>query len=293
MKAYCLIRHQPVYRREAFVKGLAAAGLNVSNALPQRPGPDDVLVIWNRYGENHDLAIRFERGGGRVIVAENGYVGAKHLEHRAHDDEGRRMMALALHDHNGRGAWPYSDPAVSPDPSRWEELGIELKPWRTGGVKFLVAGQRGIGSPGRASPNGWHDQVAAQIRSQLKARAQVRTHPGDNQPEVPLEKDLEGAIAIVIWASGAGIKAMIEGYPVAYACPWWICAEAATRYQSPQDLVGILIAIAADRSLAGMDAARLRALQRMAWAQWTVDEIATGEPFRRLLELPYSRAAAS
>ncbi len=289
MKAYCLIRAQPVYRREAFLEGLKRAGLNVSNTLPSAPGPDDVLVIWNRYGDNHDLANRFEAGGGRVIVAENGYVGVNPLQHRAHDEEGRRMLALSLHDHNGRGVWPYSDPRAAVDPSRWTGLGIDLKPMgghHARGNKYLVAGQRGIGSPGRGSPPGWHDKVAAELRAQLKVPVQVRTHPGDNEPQIPLEKDLAGAWALVIWASGAGIKALIEGYPVAYACPWWICAGAGVRYRSPRDLEGaVKVGVFGEET-------RLDALRRMAWAQWTVEELKSGEPFQRLLALPYPGRAS-
>jgi hypothetical protein len=224
MNAYCLIRQQPYYRREAFLEGVKRAGLNVSNTLPRRPGPDDVLVIWNRYADNHDLATRFEANGGRVIVAENGYVGVNPLSHRAQMPRASAWSRLRSMTITAAAPGLTRIRCRTSDPSRWAALGVELKPWRLGGTKYLVAGQRGIGSPGRASPPGWHDQVAADIRAQLKARVQVRTHPGDNEPVVPLERDLEGAIALVVWASGAGVKALIEGYPVAYACQWWICA---------------------------------------------------------------------
>lgn len=271
MKAYCLIRQGPVYRREAFVNGLAAAGLNVSNSLPARPGPDDVLVIWNRYGDNDELARRFEAGGGRVIVAENAYLGIGGRSHRAHDRSDRRMYALALHDHNGRGAWPnFGTP-------RFPMLEVEVQDWRQGGAKVLVCAQRGVGSPGRASPPGWAERVAEEIRAALRVPVVVRPHPGDNDPAIPLEQDLATASACVIWASGAGVKALVLGVPVFYACPWWICAAAARRYQGPHSLVMPI----------KNDIQRASALEAMAWAQWTVDEISSGAPFRRLLALSY------
>lgn len=285
INAYCLIRQGPVYRREAFLSGLAAAGLNVSNRLPQRPGPDDVLVIWNRYAENDELARRFEAGGGRVIVAENAYLGIDGRSHRAHDTSNRRMYALALHDHNGRGAWPTSETAlaalagaalISP---RFSMLGVEVKPWRTEGRKVLVCAQRGIGSPGRASPPGWAERTAHEIRAQLGVPVWIRPHPGDHDPVVPLEKDLEDAVACVIWASGAGVKALVQGVPVFHACPWWVAAIGARRYAGPQSLSFAV----------RNDVQRAAALERMAWAQWTCDEIASGEPFRRLLAMPYPK----
>ena len=75
MRAYCLIREQPWYRREAFTKGLKAAGYTLDSSPPKgRPG--DVLLQWNRYWGGHDQATRFEAEGGVVLVAENGYLNA-------------------------------------------------------------------------------------------------------------------------------------------------------------------------------------------------------------------------
>lgn len=271
MRAYCLIRQGPVYRRESFLQGLAAAGLNVSNLVPQKPGPDDVVVIWNRYAELDTLARRFEAGGGCVIVAENGYLGIGGRSHRAHDRTNRRMYALALGDHNGRGRWPAARPGDAP---RFLQLEVRVKPWRDG-RKVLICAQRGIGSPGRASPSFWHDKVAREIRDVLKVPAVVRSHPGDDDPRIPLEQDLDGAQACVVWASGAGVKALVEGVPVFYACPWWVCAIGARRYEGAGSLLTPI----------RNDVQRAAALERMAWAQWTCDEIASGEPFVRLLEL--------
>jgi hypothetical protein len=66
---------------------------------------------------------------------------------------------------------------------------------------------------------------------------------------------------------------------VFHACPWWVCAAGARRYLGP----GSLLTPAMSNELRAM------ALERMAWAQWTVDEIASGEPFRRLLAMPYPK----
>jgi len=61
---------------------------------------------------------------------------------------------------------------------------------------------------------------------------------------------------------------------VVYCAPHWICEGAA--------YVSYAALEAGDPAL-NADSWRLAAMQRMAWAQWSLAEIASGEPFRRLL----------
>jgi hypothetical protein len=259
-----MIRAQPHYRRDAFVNGLTAAGWKVESVYPTaKPGPGDVLVIWNRYGEGEAVADKWEKLGGLVFVAENGYVGL--------DAAGVQYYALSISQHNGAG------PIPTGDGSRWEKLGIEVKPWRTDGHALVIRGQRGIGSRLMASPPDWHKRVGAHLAKLAARKVVVLDHPGKPacDPEVVawLCKNFEQAHACLVWSSGAAIRALIEGVPAFYAAPHWICEGAALKWggypETPRR----------------DDAARLAALQRMAWGQWTIDEITTGEPFVRLREL--------
>lgn len=271
-KAYVLIREAPWYRREAFVAGLRAAGYDVRLARPDRGAPGDALVIWNRYATNHDLATRFESEGGTVLVAENGYIGAggsvPKFDVHPRGPRPADYYAISVHGHNGSGRWP------SGDGSRFAALAIELKPWVMDGEHVLVCGQRGIGSPTMASPPDWHVKAAALLAKLTKRRVQIRLHPGNDAPKRPLADDLKGAHACIVWSSGSGITALIAGIPVFYDAPHWICAGAAVQ-----------LSHAKIEEPLREDAARLAALERMAWAQWRVEEIQTGEPFRRLLEV--------
>lgn len=131
---------------------------------------------------------------------------------------------------------------------RWDSLGVELQPWRTAGETVILA-QRGIGSPPTAMPPSWP----------AKQKGRLRRHPGTGKAEVPLEVDLAHAGKVVTWGSGAAIKALILGIPVESHMPCWIGAC------QPND------------------ESRLLMLRSLAWAQWTLDEIAIGEPFERLL----------
>ena len=267
-RAWCMIREQPNYRREAFCNGLQAAGFKLRGGEPaQDVAADDVLVTWNRYGHFEVAANDFERRGGRVVVAENGYLGANgttpKFDVAAGDVRPGHYYALALDGHNGSGRWP------SYDGSRWRALGIELQPWRERGDHVLVCPQRGIGPNRQAQHPAWPQDVTLRVKGLTTRPVRVRPHPGLGPGDVPIESDLENCWAMVTWASGAGIHALVAGVPVIFEARHWILADAAGR-----DIKAIESPALPDR---------LPAFQRLACAQWTVAEIASGEAFLRLL----------
>lgn len=252
MIAICTIRKEPCYRRSAFEAGLEKAGYKLQGG----GGPksrDDVLCLWNRQGNDQDRANDWERDGGTVIVAENGYLSTVKWQ----------SYAIAVHGHCGSG-WFYVG-----GPERLAALNIELKPWVKPGGYTLICGQRGIGSRLMASPAGWHDKVAKSLRANGE-RVVVRQHPGRCAPIKTLEQELAGASRCVIWSSAVGVTALTMGIPVEHRAPHWICEGAK----------GISAALPAAEN----DALRLAALQTMAWGQWSVDEISSGLPFVTLRE---------
>ncbi|BCH33146.1 hypothetical protein MesoLjLc_50760 [Mesorhizobium sp. L-8-10] len=244
----------PHYRKDAFHRGLERLGYLTGHPPKQSPAPHDVLLIWNRSLSNDMHARRYEAAGARVLVAENGFIGK--------DRRGHQLYALALGHHLGAGTWK-EGPA-----DRWAQLGIDLAPWRNGGEEIVILPQRGIGEPGVTMPKDWTGDVVRRIRAVTCRPVRVRPHPGRERTD-PFE-DLKNAWAAVTWASGAGIKALIAGVPMFHEMPSWIGAPAAkfgiSDIESP--FVGD----------------RLPMLRRLAWAQWTVDEIESGEPFAWLLK---------
>lgn len=243
LKACCLIRAEPHYRREAFEQGLKRAGYREAG-----PNDCDVLVIWNRYGHWARAADKVEARGGRVLVAENGYLG--------NDFCGDRWYAISEGQHNGAGRWPDGGP------ERWDRLDVPLVEWRTG-KEVIVLPQRGIGPPGVAMPDRWAEGL------KMRKGWRLRAHPGVADCE-PLANDLGNARAVVTWGSGAALKALLWGIPAFYAMPKWIGAAAATPldqadWSSPQT------------------PARLPMFRRLAWAMWRLSEIESGEAFRWLL----------
>lgn len=254
-RAWSLIRTEPHYRREAFDAGLRRLGFQVISGPPTDPRPGDLVLVWNRMAAGQRAAVLAERAGATVLVAENGYLGA--------DREGRQLYALAEGHHNGRGRWPDGGP------ERWEALGLPLQPWRADGRHILVLAQRGIGEPGIAAPRDWARKTVNALARLTRRPVVVREHPGRLSAPRPLAEQLEGCWCALTWSSGAGLKALLAGVPVIHALPGWIGAAA-----SGSDLAAIEAPAMPDR---------MPMLRRLAWAQWTVEELASGEAVDCLL----------
>lgn len=266
-RAYCLIRAEPVYRREAFINGLRARGFEVTTGRPPAgPAHNDVLLIWNRYGEMHDLASQFEAAGGQVIVAENGFLGV--------DRRDRRIYAIADGAHNGAGFWHVGSE------DRFSALKVSLAPWRKAGTHVLIAPNREFGMPGMIQPNMFAEHMVRQLQTVTKRPIKVRPHPGNNPPKIPLAADLVDCWAVVIWSSSVGVESLVNGIPVFCMAPHWIA-----RGSTFQNLKMI-----DNPPLETVD--REKSMRALAWAQWTVDEIAAGVPFAHLCEKPVRFAPA-
>lgn len=270
-----MVRDVPHYRRDAILEGLRAADFQiVPNIRDPRPG--DAVVVWNRYSHYETEAQRFERAGAAVLVVENGYLGHHYNDYaKAYTADGEQLYSLALNNHNGAGQW------WTGGRTRWRCQGIELKPWRETGEHVLVLAARGIGPVGVAQPRDWPQRAVERLRVMTKRPVRLRAHPGNKPAKKPLEADLEDAWCAVTWGSGAALKAICAGVPVFYDFTRWIgrhCADTLNR--------GVETPLRSEELREYM-------LDRLAWAQHRVSEIATGEPFRRLMEVYEQRAKAA
>ena len=258
MKAYCLLRTQPFYRHDSFVTGLRAYGFEVVCGQPTSVGPSDIMLIWNRYGENEVLADKFEAAGGTVIVAENGYLNPGGGTPKFDVYEGVQSndhYAVAIGGHNGSGYWPNGGE------ERFQSLGVHLHPWQDEG-HILVCPGRDFGSRKLQPPSNWAREVVPLLKREFpKSEIRVRHHPGNGRPGRELHEDLKDCKLCVIWASSSGVHALVAGTRVRCLSPYWVC-----KTNDWWD-----------------NETRASALSRMAWAQWSVDEIADGLPFSYLL----------
>lgn len=193
MPTYCnLLRASLHYRRQAFDRGLQAAGFR-----PTAEAKCDLLLIWNRYGRFEFAADAAEKRGARVLIAENATWGNDFL--------GGRWYSIWPRLHNR------ADSIRDGGASRWDSLGVSLSDWRPQGGEVVGLMQRGIGP--RGTPRGWIPPGCTRIRK----------HPGTG-PCVPLDEDLASASEVRTWGSGAAVKALIDGVRVRSYMPKW-CGE--------------------------------------------------------------------
>lgn len=157
---------------------------------------------------------------------------------------GRNWYHIARGFHNRSGCFPIRDN------KRWDSLGVELADWRDEGGETVVLPQRGFGPAEVAQPNGWLE----------RQNGRIRPHPGNRKaPAKTLAEDLEKASWVTTWGSAAAIQALMWGVKVRSDFKNWIAAQ--------------------DNTTEG----RLAMFRRLAWAQSTLAEIASGEAFDRLL----------
>lgn len=253
-RAVLLLRQTEPYPHPQFAQGFERLGFAVQFDMPKRVEPSDVLLTWNRMGIRNVYAQAFEAVGAPVIVAENGWIG------KAHD--GGKFYALCLDHHNGAGRWFVGDH------DRLPLIRFDMRPWRKAGDHIVVLCSRGIGEPGIAQPRDWPISIARRLHEITDRPIKVRLHPGDKNS--PMDADLSGAHAAVTWASGAAIKALAWGVPIFYELRQWIGADAAIH-----GVENIEKPFIGDR---------LPMFRRLAWAQWTSAEIASGTPIEWLLK---------
>lgn len=198
-------------------------------------------------GGEGDLFVTWNRFGGAEIAA------------RKFESAGRAVLVLenaswsslvpgkwlhmAPHRHNTAGTFRVGDAA------RWDALGVELAPWRPSDGEVVALAQRGIGSSPTAMPADWP----------RRQRCRVRRHPGRGATAEDLRRDLKLCSRVRTWGSAAAILALSWGIAVESDMPNWIGAQ--------------------DNS----DAGRLAMFQRLAWANWRLEEFASGEAFRWML----------
>ena len=238
------------YRRECFDLGLQEAGFTVVDYLSD-PGPEDVLVIWNRYGGYHEQAARFERMGALVIVVENGYLGKSW--------RGGEWFSIALWHHAGAGVWGNAGP------HRWDSWGVDLKPWRPRSEDILIFGQRGIGEPGVRCPDGWAEYAVR------RTSGRIRKHPGSFPGGLSLQEDLRSVSQAVTWNSSAALIALAEGVSIWCDWPSWI------GYSSCSPLADFEVS-----EPCVDDDKRLAMFRRLAWSLWDLSEVRRGDPFVHL-----------
>lgn len=222
-----------------------------------QPGDGKFVCCW---GWRAGAAYRSQ--GKSVLVMERGYLGDRFY-----------WYSLGWNGLNGRAWFPFFED----DGSRFRRH-FSLMPWHDGAY-VLVAGQ----VPGDASLQGknlssWYREACNQARvyglsvkfrphPQAVKRGYTQAPDGIEVDTAPLAESLAGAAVLLTWNSNAAVDAQIAGVPTVVLD----CGSMA--YEVSGHEIGDLVRLDRDPWA-----------HRLAWKQWSLDEIASGLPFRGLSE---------
>jgi hypothetical protein len=167
-----------------------------------------------------------------------------------------RYVSLVWNGHGRRG--DHRIP-VSPCPSRWEGMGIDLVPWRQRGSRVVLCGQTESYSPHWPRIEDWYKTVPA---------THFRPHPAGSSPNLlPTAFDFSDCKAAVVLNSSVAVKAVMAGVPTITmdegSMAWDVTGHSLDDIRMP------------DR--------RPWAIH-LAWTQWSHDEIREGKPIAHLFE---------
>ena len=221
-------------------------------SLPPEGSP--FIVCWGwREGR------RLREAGHNVLVMERGYIGDRFY-----------WTSLGWNGLNGRATWN----VPGDNGQRFEEHhGHLLKPWKQDrdGYALLIGQVRGDAALADVVIDHWYLEAAAALhRNGYKVK--FRPHPESIRRKIDgrallqhrlhgtLEEALAGASCVVTYNSNTGVEAALAGLPVI------ACDEGSMAW--PVATHGI------DQPLVTPD--RQEWCRRMAWRQWTPDEIASG-----------------
>ena len=243
---------------EAFASGLRRHGHQAE--INRRPTPCDLLVLW---GVRRIPEMQAQKAaGGEVCILERGYLG----------DRFKWTSVSFGGGLNGRAEFR----GVSADPTRFaRHYGELMQPWRASGDYALLIGQV-PGDMSLAAINGdlrpWYQATADKLKAE-GYEVRYRPHPlaarrgpvpaplGVPLSEGTLEDAMAGASLVVTYNSNTGVESVLAGVPTMAAdigsMAWPMTSHA------PEDEP-----VTPDRTAWAA---------RLAWCQWSLDEMRSGE----------------
>lgn len=251
----------------AVADGLRAQGVAVTITTDSREARGhDFAVCWGwRIGR------ALQQLGLHVLIAERGYLGDRF-----------HWTSLAWDGLNGRGSFCLDE--IPPlDPARRAIMVDTLKPWRgRGGDKIVIMGQ----VPGDESLQGrdlgpWYLAQAKAASDRFRMPVMLRPHPIAVQrrlhvrsgvPEIAasLDETLREAAAVITFNSNSGVDALMAGVPTGATDPgsmaWGIAAPSIDSLRIP----------------APEPDGRAIWAAKVAWCQWTPQELAAGTWWPRM-----------
>lgn len=252
-------RHQEIWCG-AFAEGMRRHGVHVRRLHRSDYSFDvDVLLVWSI--RNRGMIRRQQQAGRDYLVLELPYWGARNAQ-------ALHMASVGWNGLNGRA--DFNNQGMPGN--RWARYGVEVQPWKADGEYALLIGQcMGDMSHAHADIEKFYRRMADTWAAPLY----FRHHPlgkweGIRKTSIKalggsLSEALDGARVVVTFNSNAGVDAAMAGVPV-YAgdegsMAWPVASHACNDIIRPD---------------------RTQWLHDLAYCQWTLDEMASGEAWEHL-----------
>ncbi len=258
---------------EAMVKGARRHGIK-AEALegdhPENP-PCDVVVL---FGVKARMRFEAYRAAGvQTVMIDKGYYRGRIAIAGGKVSKFWRVAVNAHH--------PTSYLMSLRAPAdRWNDLGVEVRPWRTDGHQVVLAGSSGKFHAFNQliEPTAYATGIVEALRGLSDRPIIYRPKPSwrdavpidgaaFSPPKQEIAKVLKGAWAMVTNGSNACFESVLAGIPVI------VLGDAVAKPISSTTLGDIVAPRLAD------DTERQQWLHNLAYCQWTIDEMATGQAF--------------
>ena len=275
---YGSLNSQPVF--EALIRHLQSK--NEKIMVNKYDNTCDVAVIWSvlwqgRMEKNKKVWEHFRSQGKPVVVLEVGGLRRNHTWKMAINGINRDAdFANQIYDNK-----------------RWPLFKLELKPWQQTGNVIVICGQHHNSEQWKGLPklNSWAEQQIKIIRKYCDKPIVIRPHPRNpfnfdekkyphvrvNLPkrdystydDTDFKKILRSTWAVVNHSSNPAIEAVINGIPV-------FVSESSLCHDVGNTNVADILHPALP--------ARQNWANRMAYGEWTAEEIGQGLPWKRIRE---------
>lgn len=237
----------PVIR--AFARG---TGCRIAYAEDEPATLQDIPVVWGVLRQSDRILAQAKDQGLYFFYIDHAYFDRGH---------GKSYRITR----NGYEAGPVRKcPA-----DRIADLGVELKPWRTGGRDIIVCPPTDYFMQAHGCAD-WLDQTLTQLRGLTDRPITVRMKPQQGEQAKPLPEALERAHALVTHSSNVAIEAACLGTPV------FVDAASAAAPVGLTDLSMIEAPVYPDRD---------QWLAHLAYNQFSFEEIGDGRAWQMLLDL--------
>lgn len=252
---------------KAFAAGVRAHGGKARIVEKYNPIDCELAVFWGHHAAKDRIKENQRSRGLHYLVMERGYF-VDRFEYTSLGYDGLNGEADFLN--------------VNSPPDRWEPHCHLMKPWVPSGEAVLLIGQvKGDNSCNHVDLDSWYKEIVEDVKGR-GLPIKFRPHPQTRAPTSPptahmqigeLEACLDMAALVITLSSTVGVDSLLAGRPTVAMDPISMAYGVAAR--TIQE--GLDMTEAPDREQWARD---------LAYAQWTKEEIASGEAWEHLREGP-------